>query len=85
VLTPIWTILVYPFEFSLLLYYITCILADLKIYYDSYNRAKQRYLQGKDDQLRPVHHLVSAAEAGALVRTVTFVLSRKMLISLDYI
>ncbi|KAG8062488.1 hypothetical protein GUJ93_ZPchr0003g18043 [Zizania palustris] len=40
---------------------------DFKIYYDSYNRAKQRYLQGKDDQLQAVHHLVSAAEAGVLV------------------
>lgn len=39
----------------------------------SYNRAKQRYLQRKDDQLHPVHHLISAAEAGALVRTVTFI------------
>lgn len=37
------------------------------LYFFFYNRAKQRYLQGKDDQLRPVHHLVSAAEAGALV------------------
>ncbi|KAF0914325.1 hypothetical protein E2562_028208 [Oryza meyeriana var. granulata] len=37
------------------------------LYFFFYNRAKQRYLQGQDDQLRPVHHLVSAAEAGALV------------------
>lgn len=37
------------------------------LYFFFYNRAKQRYLQGKDDQLRPFDHLVSAAEAGALV------------------
>ncbi|KAL5217773.1 hypothetical protein ABZP36_018457 [Zizania latifolia] len=37
------------------------------LYFFFYNRAKQRYLQWKDDQLRPVHHLMSAAEAGALV------------------
>ncbi|GJN23411.1 hypothetical protein PR202_gb11059 [Eleusine coracana subsp. coracana] len=43
------------------------------LYFFFYNRAKQRYLQGKDDQLRPVHHLVSAGEAGALVRILTFV------------
>ncbi|KAK3149436.1 hypothetical protein QOZ80_3AG0217350 [Eleusine coracana subsp. coracana] len=41
------------------------------LYFFFYNRAKQRYLQGKDDQLRPVHHLVSAAEAGALVSLFT--------------
>ena len=39
---------------------------------NSYNRAKQRYLQRKDDQLHPVQHLISAAEAGALVRTLTY-------------
>lgn len=41
------------------------------VFFDSYNRAKQRYLQEKDVQLRPFDHLASAAEAGALVRTVT--------------
>jgi hypothetical protein len=29
------------------------------------------YSQGKDVQLRPFDHLVSAAEAGALVRTIS--------------
>ena len=31
-------------------------------------------MQGKDVQLRPFDHLVSAAEAGALVRTITLIL-----------
>jgi hypothetical protein len=42
---------------------------------NSYNRAKQRYLERKDGQLHPVEHLISAAEAGALVRTSTFTFS----------
>uniref|UniRef100_A0A453HAZ5 Mitochondrial folate transporter/carrier n=1 Tax=Aegilops tauschii subsp. strangulata TaxID=200361 RepID=A0A453HAZ5_AEGTS len=37
------------------------------LYFFFYNRAKQRYLQEKDVQLRPFDHLASAAEAGALV------------------
>ncbi|KXG37629.1 hypothetical protein SORBI_3001G100800, partial [Sorghum bicolor] len=41
------------------------------LYFFFYNRAKQRYLQRKDDQLHPVHHLISAAEAGALVSLFT--------------
>ncbi|KAM3311067.1 hypothetical protein ACQJBY_031622 [Aegilops geniculata] len=34
------------------------------LYFFFYNRAKQRYLQEKDVQLRPFDHLASAAEAG---------------------
>ncbi|XP_066386178.1 folate transporter 1, chloroplastic-like [Miscanthus floridulus] len=41
------------------------------LYFFFYNRAKQRYLQRKGDQLHPVHHLISAAEAGALVSMFT--------------
>lgn len=41
--------------------------ASWGLYFFFYNRAKQRYSQGKDVQLRPFDHLVSAAEAGALV------------------
>ncbi|KAG2546112.1 folate transporter 1, chloroplastic-like [Panicum virgatum] len=41
------------------------------LYFFFYNRAKQRYLQRKDDQLHPVQHLISAAEAGALVSLFT--------------
>ncbi|AQK63135.1 Folate transporter 1 chloroplastic [Zea mays] len=41
------------------------------LYFFFYNRAKQRYLQRKNDQLHPVHHLISAAEAGALVSLFT--------------
>jgi hypothetical protein len=48
------------------------------IFLNSYNRAKQRYLQKKDDQLHPVQHLISAAEAGALVRTLTFIFSKRI-------
>ncbi|KAL6636959.1 hypothetical protein ACP70R_024531 [Stipagrostis hirtigluma subsp. patula] len=39
------------------------------LYFFFYNRAKQRYLQGTDDQLHPAHHLVSAAEAGVSLCT----------------
>nr|CAB3493338.1 unnamed protein product [Digitaria exilis] len=41
------------------------------LYFFFYNRAKQRYLEGKDGQLHPVQHLISAAEAGALVSLFT--------------
>ncbi|AQK63130.1 Folate transporter 1 chloroplastic [Zea mays] len=39
------------------------------LYFFFYNRAKQRYLQRKNDQLHPVHHLISAAEAGVSLFT----------------
>ncbi|CAN6309468.1 unnamed protein product [Urochloa humidicola] len=41
------------------------------LYFFFYNRAKQRYLERKDGQLHPVEHLISAAEAGALVSLFT--------------
>ncbi|CAN6315369.1 unnamed protein product [Urochloa humidicola] len=41
------------------------------LYFFFYNRAKQRYLERKDSQLHPVEHLISAAEAGALVSLFT--------------
>ncbi|KAJ6832459.1 folate transporter 1, chloroplastic [Iris pallida] len=37
------------------------------LYFFFYSRAKQRYLDGYEQQLGPRHHLASAAEAGALV------------------
>ncbi|XP_073014423.1 folate transporter 1, chloroplastic isoform X1 [Typha latifolia] len=37
------------------------------LYFFFYSRAKQRYYNANDKQLSPGHHLVSAAEAGALV------------------
>ncbi|KAF3322913.1 folate transporter 1 [Carex littledalei] len=41
------------------------------LYFFFYNRAKQRYSRRRDDQLSPAYHLVSAAEAGALVSLCT--------------
>jgi len=40
--------------------WVNCILGAIFFFY---NRAKQRYLQRKDDQLHPVQHLISATEA----------------------
>nr|XP_010917681.1 folate transporter 1, chloroplastic [Elaeis guineensis] len=37
------------------------------LYFFFYSRAKHRYCKGNDGQLSPGYHLVSAAEAGALV------------------
>ncbi|ONK59646.1 uncharacterized protein A4U43_C08F8760 [Asparagus officinalis] len=37
------------------------------LYFFFYSRAKNRYLRGRDEELGPAYHLVSAAEAGTLV------------------
>lgn len=41
------------------------------LYFFFYSRAKHRYLKENDEQLSPGYHLVSAAEAGALVSLFT--------------
>ncbi|KAG0456199.1 hypothetical protein HPP92_023987 [Vanilla planifolia] len=38
-----------------------------RLVFNSYSRAKDRYMKGSDQKLSPTHHLASAAEAGALV------------------
>nr|CAB3498311.1 unnamed protein product [Digitaria exilis] len=52
------------------------------LYFFFYNRAKQRYLEGKDDQLHPVKRLISAAEAGALVHALRTILKEEGFLAL---
>ncbi|XP_042470129.1 folate transporter 1, chloroplastic-like [Zingiber officinale] len=41
------------------------------LYFFFYSRAKSMYLRGNDEHLTPLYHLVSAAEAGAMVSLFT--------------
>ncbi|KAG6519214.1 hypothetical protein ZIOFF_022706 [Zingiber officinale] len=44
------------------------------LYFFFYSRAKSMYLRGNDEHLTPLYHLVSAAEAGAMVSAVIAIL-----------
>ncbi|KAG6522133.1 hypothetical protein ZIOFF_019270 [Zingiber officinale] len=45
------------------------------LYFFFYSRAKSMYLRGNDEHLTPLYHLVSAAEAGAMVSAVIAILT----------